>query len=106
MRIVTVLPITRSLPADPAIAVETPARSKNAVVLTSSDAGSSSTRATDFLGPGRKIPAPREFHYGFLPPCFLLPCSNKVGSVQRALEAGPPPDAVPLSSPRAPLNAA
>lgn len=73
--VVTVVPITHSLPTDPADAIEMPAPLKAHLGLDDMPSWIVVSETNDFLWPGpdlRPIPgnSPSRFHYGMLPPRF------------------------------------
>lgn len=69
--VVTVLPITHSPPADPALAVEMPAPVKRHLGLDAERSWIVASEGNEFLWPGydlRKVPTADRYDYGFLPP--------------------------------------
>ncbi len=69
--VVTVLPITHSPPADPALAVEMPAPVKRHLGLDAERSWIVVSEGNEFLWPGydlRKVPNAEHYEYGFLPP--------------------------------------
>ena len=69
--VVTVLPVTHSPPADPALAVEVPAPVKRHLGLDAERSWVVVSEGNEFLWPGydlRKIPNADRYDYGFLPP--------------------------------------
>ena len=72
--IVTVLPITHSAPADPALAVELPLPVKRHLGLDDDRSWIVVAEGNEFLWPGydlRKLPHSDRYDYGFLPPRFF-----------------------------------
>ena len=72
--IVTVLPITHSAPADPALAVEIPLPVKRHLGLDDDRSWIVVAEGNEFLWPGydlRKLPHSDRYDYGFLPPHFF-----------------------------------
>jgi hypothetical protein len=73
--VVTVLPITDSPPHDPASAVEVPLPVKRHLGLDDDPSWIIVDEGNEFLWPGyelRKLPHSDRYHYGFLPPHFLI----------------------------------
>ncbi len=73
---VTVLPLTHSLPVDPAAAIELPLATKNRLGLDSERSWIVLSEGNEFLWPGpdlRPVPGadPSTIAYGFLPPRFF-----------------------------------
>ena len=83
IEVVTVLPVTHSLPADPADAVEIPAMLKQHLGLDALRSWIVVTETNEFLWPGpdlRPRPGlqPSRFDYGMLPPRFYAYVRDRV----------------------------
>lgn len=92
--IVRVLPITHTLPADRADALEIPTATKNRLGLDSERSWVVLTEANDFIWPGpdlRPIPGrdPNTVAYGFLPPGFMRALREHLAQRRRQLKATP-----------------
>jgi hypothetical protein len=72
---VTVVPVTHSVPSDPADAVEIPAATKRRLRLDDARSWVVTTEVNDFVWPGpdlRSVPHEQgRFDYGFLPPSLF-----------------------------------
>jgi len=92
--IVRVLPITHTLPADRADALEIPTATKNRLGLDSERSWVVLTEANDFIWPGpdlRPIPGrdPNTAAYGFLPPGFMRALRERLAQRRGQLKATP-----------------
>ncbi len=93
---VTVLPVTHSPPADPALALEIPAATKRRLGLDAARSWIVLTEANQFLWPGPDLrPAVRgameSIAYGLLPRAFYLQLREKFVAVLKAGKAGAVP---------------